>query len=305
MNNAHTALNPMGEICAIDFGSKNFKFVIGRQIGVDIEIDLLKKEPMGLGQDLLENDGAISQSKLDHLKEVLMDFQHYCLNRGVTTILGIGTSAIRSATNREQLTEIVNSCGISFEVAQGNREGEVAYLSVAKGAKNQFVTDFGSRSFQYAYKISDEVESCSLTSGYLIAYDQHFRKAATFTAGRKSFRSFLKKHVSNLPHSTDIYITLAGNSMAAFVVGGAKLDVVDQFLMQKQLLKKIKYLKKLNHHDFEIIRNNTPKIDKILPGLTFIEYMLELSQHDKVMIAEVELPAGLIVEHFLKNPEKK
>ncbi|MBF0448436.1 MAG: hypothetical protein HQL67_09570 [Magnetococcales bacterium] len=49
-----TILNQSPSICAIDFGSKNFKFVVGRQIGVDIEVDLLKKEPMGLGQDLLD-----------------------------------------------------------------------------------------------------------------------------------------------------------------------------------------------------------------------------------------------------------
>lgn len=300
MNVMERGSAPQREICAIDFGSKNFKFVTGRQVGYDVEVDLLKKEPMGLGKDLAANKGIISDAKLDQIDKVLAVFREECLARGVTTILGIGTSAIRSAKNSNRITKIIESHGITFEVAHGKREGEVAYLSVTHGAENQLVSDLGSRSFQYAFKADGEIHSASRKAGYMLAYDAHFKKADTFASGRKSFRDFLKKTIHNIPKKTDIYFALASNTMAAFVTGGAKLDVVDQFLMKRKVIDKVKYLRKLNRNEFKIIKANTPKVEKILPGLTFIEYMLQHSGHDKVMVVDVELPAGLIVEHFRK-----
>ncbi|MBF0448308.1 MAG: hypothetical protein HQL67_08925 [Magnetococcales bacterium] len=350
-------LNQSPSICAIDFGSKNFKFVVGRQIGVDIEVDLLKKEPMGLGQDLLDHDGSLSEAKLGQIKTVLSEFKDYCDSNAISTILGIGTSAIRSAKNQEQASALIRSFGIIFEVAQGKREGQVSYLAVTNGAPNQLVSDMGSRSFQYAYKLEtaaggthlsqatdspgknkedqiinkvtqisavlsdqsmdcamhtppaavsgvkegESIESFSLKSGYLLAFAEHFERADTFADARRSFRRQLKRHIESLPKKTDIYIALASNTMAAYIAGGAKLDVVNQFLWKKVLLGKIDYLKELKRHDYKLILHNTPKINKIFPGLVFVEYMLEHSGHDKVLIAEAELPAGLIVEHFLKT----
>jgi exopolyphosphatase/pppGpp-phosphohydrolase len=287
------------DVCAIDFGSKNFKFVIGRKIGVDIETDLLKKEPMGLGQELLDNHGAISKGKMEQINKVLGDFKEYCHKKDITTILGVGTSAIRSAKNRDEIAELIRANGIDFEVAQGKREGDISYLSVTNGATNQLVSDMGSRSFQYSYKIGDgDIISASLKSGYLIAYDEYFAKAKSFAAGRDAFLKLLKEHIHKIPKKSDIYIALASNTMSAFVSGGSKLDVVNQFLMKKKLHKKIDYLNGLGHKEYKVIQATTPKVNKILPGLVFIEYMLKLSGHDKVMIAEVELPAGLIVDYF-------
>ncbi len=287
------------DICAIDFGSKNFKFVIGRKIGVDIEVDLLKKEPMALGQELLDHHGSISKEKMAQIDRVLADFKNFCNERDISTILGVGTSAIRSAKNQDEVTRLINSHGIQFELAQGKREGDISYLSVTNGATNQLVSDMGSRSFQYSYKKGqEEIVSSSLKSGYLIAYEEHFAHAKTFATGRRSFRKVLKEHIREIPQDTDIYIALASNTMAAFVFGGSKLDVVNRFLRKKDLLKKIEYLKGLGHKEFNVIRANTPKVNKVLPGLVFIEYMLDLSGHEKVMIAEVELPAGLIVDYF-------
>ncbi|MBF0194472.1 MAG: hypothetical protein HQL71_07915 [Magnetococcales bacterium] len=287
------------DVCAIDFGSKNFKFVIGRKIGVDIESDLLKKEPMGLGQELLDHNGVISKKKMEQIDKVLGEFKEHCQQRDITTILGVGTSAIRSAKNRDELAELIRANGIIFEIAQGKREGDISYLSVTNGATNQLVSDMGSRSFQYSYKIGDgDIISASLKSGYLIAYEEYFAKAKSFSAGRSAFQKHLKDNIHKLPKKSDIYIALASNTMAAFVSGGSKLDVVNQFLMKKHLHKKIDYLNGLGHKEYKVIQSTTPKINKILPGLVFIEFMLKLSGHDKVMIAEVELPSGLIVDYF-------
>ncbi|MBF0369050.1 MAG: hypothetical protein HQL52_06300 [Magnetococcales bacterium] len=294
-----TKVHHSKDICAIDFGSKNFKFVIGRKVGVDIETELLKKEHMGLGQALLDHDSHIPSDKMAEIDRVLSQFRAYCNEREIDKIFGVGTSAIRSAKNRDALAQLIRSHGIDFEVAQGKREGDISYLSVTNGASNQLVSDMGSRSFQHSYKLGDsEIISASLKSGYLIAYEEHFARAKTFAAGRSSFRKVLKQHIQTLPTHTDIYIALASNTMAAFVSGGSKLDVVNQFLMKKKLLHKIDYLKGLGSREFKVIQENTPKVNKVLPGLVFIEYMLALSGHDKVMIAEVELPAGLIVDYF-------
>ncbi|MBF0358295.1 MAG: hypothetical protein HQL70_06775 [Magnetococcales bacterium] len=122
--NTSESLIKSQDICAVDFGSKNFKFVIGRKIGFDIETELFKKEPMGLGQELIDYNGTISKKKLEHIEQVLTDFKELCAKRNITTILGVGTSAIRSAKNRDEISQLIHNCGVSFEVAHGRREGE-------------------------------------------------------------------------------------------------------------------------------------------------------------------------------------
>ena len=294
-NNSHQC----EEIAAIDFGSKTFKFLIGRQINGEIEVELVEKETMMLGKELEENHGCITGAKLEEINKVLCGFKKYCNNRGIKTILGIGTSAVRSAKNNTQLSDLITSLGISFEIAKGMREGDIGYLAATLGKPEQLVSDMGSRSFQVSYqKKGEEVTSQSMKAGYLIIYDKFYKDASSFSIAHKHFRKFLKHSIRKLPRNMESFLALASNTMAGFVSGCPKKEVTNQYLDYDDIRNKIKELKGLNNKEFHQLKHRLQKSSKILPGLTFVDYLLEFSSHDKVMIVESELPVGLIVEYF-------
>jgi hypothetical protein len=42
-------------------------------------------------------------------------------------------------------------------------------------------------------------------------------------------------------------------------------------------------------------------VEKTLPGLVFLDYLMERTGHCEALITEADLPAGLIVEYFFKR----
>jgi len=286
------------EIAAIDLGSKNFKFLVGHQINGQIETELLKKEALMLGKELAEHHGWITEEKFTKIQQVLTDFKAYCDNRGIKTILAIGTSAIRSAKNNEKLTELTDSLGISFEIAKGMREGDIGYLAATLGKPEQLMSDLGSRSFQVAYQKKGNIISQSRKAGYMIIFEKLYQTTSSFKTAHKHLRKCLKHHIGKLPQHTESFMALASNSMASFVTGLPKQKVMNQYLDHQSIQNKIKELKHLKPKEFNYLKKNLEKANKILPGLTFIDYLLEYSHHDKVLIVESELPVGLMVEYI-------
>ena len=286
------------EIAAIDLGSKNFKFLVGRQINGQIETELIKKETLMLGKELAEHNGWITEEKFTKIQQVLTDFKVYCDNQGIKTILAIGTSAIRSAKNNERLSQLSNSLGISFEIVKGVREGDIGYLAATLGKPEQLMSDLGSRSFQVAYQKKGDIVSQSRKAGYMIIFEKIYQNTSSFKTAHKHLRKFLKHYIGKLPRHTESYMALASNSMAGFVTGLPKQEIMNKFLDHQSIRNKIKELKHLKHKEFKHLKQNLEKANKILPGLTFIDYILEFSHHDKVLIVESELPVGLMVEYF-------
>ena len=59
-----------------------------------------------------------------------------------------------------------------------------------------------------------------------------------------------------------------------------------------------KEFEEVTPEQFEALKRSNLKADKLLAGLIFLDYLLEVSGHGQALIADVELPVGLIVEYF-------
>ena len=55
----------------------------------------------------------------------------------------------------------------------------------------------------------------------------------------------------------------------------------------------------LSESQYGDLKSSLPGIDKVLPGVIFLDYVMERSGHREALISENELPVGLIVEFFL------
>jgi exopolyphosphatase/pppGpp-phosphohydrolase len=75
----------------------------------------VKKEHVDLGKEVTENYKRIRKKKLIEIENILSRFKNDCINKGVTTLLAIATSAVRNARNKEDLVSLARDYGISLE----------------------------------------------------------------------------------------------------------------------------------------------------------------------------------------------
>ncbi|RDH86645.1 MAG: hypothetical protein DIZ78_07000 [endosymbiont of Escarpia spicata] len=285
---------------AIDMGSKNFKFVFGQKVNGRVTTELIRKEQLEIGKEVTENHGMIGRSKFRQIEDTLSQFVSYCRDRGTTTVLAIATSAIRNARNHQQVIDLAGEIGIAIEVAEGEREGEVGYLAATGGAPNKLVSDSGSKSIQIAWWNNDKVQSRSIPVGYELAYESFVERASTLDETQENFSRFLDGNFKELPENTDRIIALAANTITSFVIGEKGAGCNNRTLTRNALNDRMSELQGLSPAQYDSLKASLPKAEKILPGLVFLDYLMERTGHGEVLIAEAELPVGLIVEYFLK-----
>lgn len=292
---------PHPTVCAIDLGSKNFKMVTGSKVDGTVVTELIMKKPLALGKELMENANVIGKEKLLEVEQALLEFKRYCDNRAIHPLLAIATNAIRDANNRNQIAALARAIGLDLEIADGRREAEVGYLAATGGLPGKLVVEMGSRSLQVAWETAGRIESRLIDKGYEHAFQSFFRAAPHFRQARVSYRGFLGEHLGDLPQGSDQLFALAANTLTGFVTGKAKEEITDRSLSKTALGETIRALERSAVDGFASFVEGNSKTSKILPGLVLLDFMLERSGHDNVLIANAELPVGLIVEYFSKR----
>ncbi len=289
------------KVGAIDMGSKNFKFIFGQKINGNLTTELIGKERLEIGKEVTENNGLIGQNKFKRMAEVLSQFKDYCRGRGAPVVLAIATSAIRNARNHRQVSDLACKLGLTMEIAEGAREGEIGYLAATKGAPNKLVSDTGSKSIQIAWEEQGKILSRSVPVGYELAYESFVKHASTLAETEEKFGRFLDGNFKKLPINTDQFIPMAANTITSFVNGSIPAGSQGRILTKTALNGKISELLALSPSSFNDLKASLPKVEKILPGLVFFNYLMERTGHIEAHITEAELPVGLIVEYFLKR----
>lgn len=295
---------PHDQICAVDIGSKNVKLVIGGNEDGHIRTRLLTKETLQLGADIQENGGRIGSQKLADLREVLSRFAETGAATGAGKMLAIATHAVRNAVNNQEVLDIARELGIDLDIADVEREGIVGYLAATGGAGDRIVSELGSRSCQATWWNGADFKSrCIDDMGYERAFGTFIESARDFADARNRYRDYLGDHMCNLPGSMQ-YVALASKSMAASVIGYDKDDAAEVKVHRSALEKRISLIEDLDEKHFGLMKSTLKKADKILSGMIFVEHILDASSSNDVLIAEAELPVGLIVEYFSKQGDR-
>ncbi|HJV45517.1 MAG TPA: Ppx/GppA phosphatase family protein [Bacillota bacterium] len=138
----------------IDLGSNSVRLVLYREVetGIIQEIDNVKSV-LRLSAHINERGDIDSQGK-NALIECLKRYSRFCKTRGVKKIYGIATAAIRSATNKESLIQLINEeTGIDFRVLNGEEEAYYGYLAVVNtlAYREAITVDIGGGSTEITY----------------------------------------------------------------------------------------------------------------------------------------------------------
>ncbi|WP_405924439.1 Ppx/GppA family phosphatase [Streptomyces sp. NBC_00035] len=126
---------------------------------------------------LLDASGAIDPEGVDKLIETVQDALEAAEDKGVEALLPFATSAVREASNADDvLARVKAETGVELQVLTGAEEARLTFLAVRRwfgwSAGKLLVLDIGGGSLEIAYGIDEEpdaVASLPLGAGRLTA----------------------------------------------------------------------------------------------------------------------------------------
>jgi exopolyphosphatase/guanosine-5'-triphosphate,3'-diphosphate pyrophosphatase len=120
------------------------------------------REPVRLGQQVFRT-GRLPAESISRAVEALTRFAHLAERSGCKQVRAVGTSALREASNRQQLIRSVRaSSGIAVEVISGAEEARLVTLGVLQGgpaSERKLLLDIGGGSTEIISAVGEEPES--------------------------------------------------------------------------------------------------------------------------------------------------
>lgn len=114
----------------IDLGTNTFNLLIADVLDERFEIVHSEKEGVALGMGGINQNILAPEAYLRGIN-TLMHFKERCDYFNVEEIKGIGTSALRDASNAQDfIDEVLKVCGIKIEIVTGLREAKLIYEGV-------------------------------------------------------------------------------------------------------------------------------------------------------------------------------
>ncbi|WP_275463545.1 Ppx/GppA phosphatase family protein [Streptomyces noursei] len=111
--------------------------------------------------ELLDEDGAINEAGVHRLARTIQEAMQVAEDKGVEDVLPFATSAVREATNGEEvLRHITEETGVTLQVLSGEDEARLTFLAARRwlgwSAGRLLVLDIGGGSLEIAYGLDED-----------------------------------------------------------------------------------------------------------------------------------------------------
>ena len=168
----------------IDLGTNTFNLLIGEVVCGQFCSVYSEKMPVLLGMGGI-NHGVITSEAMERAKDALRHFLFICTEMNVGKVLGIGTSALRAASNREELVRFAKEeLGLHLKIVSGEKEAQFIYQGVKwlhDFEENAVIMDIGGGSTEFIHvKNQAHFSEVSLNVGVSRIY-QHLGKPEEYT----------------------------------------------------------------------------------------------------------------------------
>ncbi|GAA2687518.1 Ppx/GppA phosphatase family protein [Streptomyces lunalinharesii] len=111
--------------------------------------------------ELLDEDGAINEAGVHRLVRTIQEAMQVAEDKGVEDVLPFATSAVREATNGEEvLRHLTEETGVTLQVLSGEDEARLTFLAARRwlgwSAGRLLVLDIGGGSLEIAYGLDED-----------------------------------------------------------------------------------------------------------------------------------------------------
>ncbi|NJK91874.1 MAG: hypothetical protein HC904_08640 [Blastochloris sp.] len=191
----------------LDLGSNSIKFMLAEQRGGTLRIHREQAVTTRLGASLALT-GKLSASSIDATLEVLRQCKAQADAYGARTLLAVGTSALRSARNSQDvLSPARKILGRPIEIISGKKEGELVYAGASSNprwsTRPVLVIDVGGGSVEFVLGAQGQVHrSISLPLGCVRIKDLYLQEQAPDPLGLQNAQQDLQHQIQRriLPH---------------------------------------------------------------------------------------------------------
>ena len=297
-------------------GSNSFRLVVygWEKEGPWMLLDEIR-EPVRIGAGI-DSGGRLAPDRIEHAVATAEVFAAFCRASGIKDIDAVGTSAIRDASNRDELLDAVSErTGIEVRVISGEEEARYGWLAIANSTtvEDGFGLDMGGGSIQLMRMEGRElVDSVSLPLG-AVRVSERFLPGEE--ASKKDVKA-LRKHVAEQLEGLDWFggggrfAGIGGGlrNMAAAVqkmqgypeigVGGFRLRVG----ALDDLVDELAGLPASRRGDVPGIKPD--RGDVILGAALVLAEVLKRGGLDEIEVSEAGLREGIFFECFLGNRDQ-
>ena len=141
------------KVAIIDMGTNTFHLLLAEVSGDSHSIFHRERKAVKVGEKGI-NKGEITPEAWDRAIKALKEYKSIIDKEGITQIFATATSAMRSASNGQELAdEIKKETGIETEIISGAREAELILLGVRRaldiGDEKHLIMDIGGGSIEF------------------------------------------------------------------------------------------------------------------------------------------------------------
>ena len=286
---------------AIDIGSNAVRLLVGEVIEREdhpvVKKQTLVRVPIRLGEDVFDS-GAISSAKRDYLIKSLKAFRLLSEVYGVRYLRCCATSAMREATNREEvLARVEMESGVHIEVINGRLEADLIV--------NTFWTQdlLKDRSYLYIDVGGGSTELTWLEQGRRV-------KAASFKVGTvrtlkgkvdpgvwDEIRAFLED--LRQEHGQFMAIGTGGNINRIFKENG---NAFGEPLARADIQRQRDRIASYSYEDrIRMLRLRPDRADVIIPAADIFLRVLEEAEIEEVFVPKVGLADGIVFDLYMKQ----
>lgn len=298
-------------LAAIDIGTNSIRCIV-------VEVDQLgrytilddEKATVRLGENLAAS-GAISAAAFARAVDAMSRIRKLIDGLKVTDVEAVATSAVRSATNGDELVSVLNrELGREIRVISGEEEADLVALSARHNfdmsGKRYMIIDIGGGSVEVMSAVANHVESCySLELGAVRMTDRFMKSDPVSDAEISKLRSFVRSElkeafVDERP-TVQTFIGSGGTitTLASMVMSVRRQTYSTSHGFEVLRSEVVHLLAMLVRKDVKSLRNipglNADRADIIVAGLIVIDEMMKYFGANMLLVNERGIREGLII----------
>ena len=298
-------------LAAIDIGTNSIRCIVvevdqqGRYMVLDDE-----KATVRLGENLAAS-GAISPAAFARAVDAMSRIRKLIDGLKVSEVEAIATSAVRSASNGEELVAVLTrELGREIRTISGDEEAELVARSVRHNfdmsGKRYMIIDIGGGSVEIMSAVANHIESCfSLELGAVRMTDRFITsdpvRDADLAKLKRFVRSELKTVYGDDKPTVQTFIGSGGTvtTLASMVMSMRRQTYSTSHGFEVLRSEVVHLLAMLVRKDVKSLRNvpglNPDRADIIIAGLVVIDEMMRYFGANMMLVNERGIREGLII----------
>lgn len=286
---------------AIDIGSNAVRLLVGEVIERDdhpvIKKQTLVRVPIRLGEDVFDS-GAVSIAKQDYLIKSLKAFRLLAEVYGVRYMRCCATSAMREATNSDQvLSRVEVESGVHIEVIAGKLEADLItntfWTQDLLKERPYLYIDVGGGSTELTWlEGGRRVKSASFKIGTVRALKDKVPLSAWV-----EMQGFLED--LRAQHGQLMAVGTGGNINRIFKENG---NLFGEPLTKSDIQKQRDRIAAYSFDDrVKVLRLRPDRADVIIPAADIFLRVMDFADVDEVFVPKVGLADGIIYDLYMKQ----